>query len=85
MSGLLRTQLVAIRESARALVAQADAILAALDGAAVDRGRTGFVCPHPAAQRISAPAMGTPARVICGVCEMEVAGVAGVAEGGGNG
>ena len=66
---MLREQVIAIRAGAAAQVAMADAILAALDGAASPPAAPpGGVCAHPAETRMAVPRMGAPEawRCACG-------------------
>lgn len=73
MSAFLRAQIVAIRESARALAAQADALIAVLDRPPAG-GSPADGCQHPAAARLVAAIMGAPNRTICGACGAEMEG-----------
>ena len=58
---MLREQVIAIRAGAAAQVAMADAIIAALDGAAPPAARqTPDGCEHQSEQRMATPRMGAP-------------------------
>ena len=61
---MLREQVIAIRAGAAAQVAMADAILAALDGAAPPPATSGS-CAHPAEARMAVPRMGAPNAWYC--------------------
>ncbi len=67
MSGLLHQQIVSMRASAHAVVATADAILAAM-GETAPAIAPGTPCDHPMSQRTPAPRMGAPDawRCACG-------------------
>lgn len=68
---LLRAQLMAMRDTAKALTAQAEAILMALEAPHAGMQRSNG-CEHPPGQRIDASTMGAPNRIVCGVCQAEV-------------
>lgn len=64
---VLEQQLVAARETAKALVASIDAALGALQVKPACDG----TCHHPPEQRIAAPRMGQPEAYVCGKCGAE--------------
>ncbi len=66
---LLRQQLIAARETAKALVASIDAALSALD---VPEPPVGGPCQHPPEMRVEAGGMGSPNAYICGACQEKV-------------
>ncbi len=71
---MIKAQLEAIRASALAQVAMADALLAALSTEASAATLTGIaggalgVCRHPAEGRLDAARMGAPRAWVCGDC-----------------
>ena len=67
---MLREQVVAIRAGAAAIVAQADAILAAIAPSGAPAGPSGM-CQHPRESRRAAPRMGHPEAWICERCDTE--------------
>ena len=71
---VLWAQMAAIREGAKAIVAQADAVLAALVPAPIAEPvvrAVGEPCSHPAAGRLAAHRMGAPTAWVCGACGTE--------------
>lgn len=66
MTSLLQHQVMAMRASAMAIAATADAILTAITEAT--KPVPGTPCEHPAAQRTPTPRMGAPEawRCVCG-------------------
>ena len=72
MSALLRHQIIAMRENARAVMATADAILAAISEAPVSMviAALSGPCRHDPAQRLPVPRMGQPDAWLC-ACGVE--------------
>lgn len=67
-AGLLRSQIVAMRAGAKAIVAQAEAILTAMEPEALERQQPDAPCRHEPAKRMATPRMGAPDawRCACG-------------------
>jgi len=65
MSDLVRQQMVAARETAKAMVGLLDALLAEMERPEREEPT---VCQHPPNNRVSTGVMGNPGRFLCGVC-----------------
>ena len=64
-------RVAAMRSLAADLVAEADAILAAVDRTWAPADES---CVHPPARRVSVASMGAPERWLCGACGVEGTG-----------
>lgn len=65
MSAMVKQQMVAARETAKALVGLLDALLAEMERPEREEPT---VCQHPPDKRVSTGVMGNPGRFLCGVC-----------------
>ena len=69
MTGLLHSQLLAIRQNAQAILAMADAVLAVVEPPVAVPVSSG-PCQHPPERRLAAPRMGAPEAWVC-MCGVE--------------
>ena len=70
MTWLLRSQLLAIRQNAQAILAMADAVLAVVETPVAAAAVSSGPCQHPPERRLSAPRMGAPEAWVC-MCGVE--------------
>lgn len=71
---ILKQQLIAARETAKALVLSIDAALAGIDVRQESPPEASGPCQHPTNHRIPIPAMGREGAWKCGLCDHEGGG-----------